>query len=332
MNTQDRPPLASGVLDRDAATRETPELLRAAWNEPGARLLQLRGIEVPVTGPDAAPRLALVPTHGEPNLTGTAVGHVYLGRMAGAPVFACATAAEENPETTDERAADAETAVRWRHPFAASGDLGDTERELVAVSSALLRWHEAAEFSPRDGEPTEVVLGGWGRRDAHGGELFPRTDPAVIVLIEHEDRILLGSNALWESGRFSLLAGFVEAGEALEQTVAREVFEEAGVQVANIEYVASQPWPFPRSLMLGFRATLADGADPDALQPDPAEISELRWFSREQLRNPDPGIILPQSVSIARWLIDRWLAEVPAGDARANAAVSDDLDGRPGGR
>lgn len=336
MNPQDRPPLASGALDRDAATRETTELLRAAWNETGARVLQLRGIEVPVTGPDAAPRLALVPTHGEPKLTGTAVGHVYLGRMGGAPVFACAIAAEDSSEVPAagpaEDAADSEPAVRWRHPFAASGDLDDTERELVAVASALLRWHEAAEFSPRDGEPTEVVLGGWGRRDPRGGELFPRTDPAVIVLIEHEERILLGSNALWESGRFSLLAGFVEAGEALEQTVAREVFEEAGVRVANIEYVASQPWPFPRSLMLGFRATLADGADPDALQPDPAEISELRWFSREQLRNPDPGIILPQSVSIARWLIDRWVNEGPATAAGATGPVPDfreePIDGR----
>ncbi|MCW2287476.1 NAD+ diphosphatase [Leucobacter luti] len=303
----DRPPLASGALDRDAATRATPELLDAAWREPGTRVLMMRGVEIPVVAGSQPLRLALRPAVGErPAPTADApAGYVYLGRMAGTAVFA---AAEQ-----DAAVASGVPPVTWVHPFATVHELEDTERELVAVASALLRWHEAAAFSPRDGQPTEVVLGGWGRRDTHGGELFPRTDPAVIVLIEHEDRILLGSNALWEDGRFSLLAGFVEAGEALEQTVAREVFEEAGVRLDNIRYVTSQPWPFPRSLMLGFRATLAAGSDPEDLCPDPEEISELRWFSRDQLRHPEPGIVLPTAVSIARWLIDHWVAEGDTG-------------------
>ena len=327
MTAQDRPPLASGTLYRDAATRDSVDLLRAAWGETGATVLRMRGIEIPLHGTDEAPRLALEPATGEPRFAGRTVGHVYLGRRNGAPVFAC-----PEPDAT----ANAPSGARWAHPFSATAALEETEREIVAVASALLRWHDAAEFSPRDGAGTEVVLGGWGRRDAHGGELFPRTDPAVIVLIEHEDRVLLGSNALWEAGRFSLLAGFVEAGESLEQTVAREVFEEAGVRVAEIEYVASQPWPFPRSLMLGFRARLAPGSDPEALAPDPAEISELRWFSREQLRTPEPGITLPQSVSIARWLIDRWVAEGDVegnveGDAAANESAPEP-DGSARGR
>lgn len=317
---EDRPPLASGALDRDAAARATPELLAAAWREPAARVLRMRGVEIPII--DGAPegasagnttglaRLALHPTEGEAPTPGAAhaPGAVYLGRMAGAPMFAI------DEPVPDHAAVDpAPDGERWVHPFSAAEQLPETERELLAVGSALLRWHESAGFSPRDGQPTDVIQGGWARRDARGAELFPRTDPAVIVLIEHEDRVLLGSNALWEAGRFSLLAGFVEAGESLEQTVEREVFEEAGVRLEQITYVTSQPWPFPRSLMLGFRARLAAGSDPADLTPDPEEISELRWFTREQLRTPEPGITLPGPVSIARWLIDRWVAEGDTG-------------------
>lgn len=319
--TEERPPLASGALDRDAATRATPQLLFAAWQEPGARVLRMRGVEIPVidaatVSGDTALRLSLIPTPERMQAAGelVAAGYVYLGRMEGDPVFGVGVPAE-NTELTGA------VHERWEHPFEVAAALTDTERELFAVASALLRWHEAAGFSPRDGGETEVVLGGWGRRDARGGELFPRTDPAVIVLIEHEDRILLGSNALWESGRFSLLAGFVEAGESLEQTVAREVFEEAGVRLDHIEYVTSQPWPFPRSLMLGFRARLAAGADPEDLQPDPEEISELRWFTREELRDPAPGITLPMPVSIARWMINRWVAEDPLVAAEQGGAI-----------
>ncbi|MFT4231277.1 MAG: NAD(+) diphosphatase [Leucobacter sp.] len=306
--TSDRPPLASGALDRDAATRMHPERLRAAWDEPGARLLLLRGVEIPVRRSGGVLRLALRPVAGSYALTDPetgGAGHVYLGRTAEGPVFGA-------PDRGDIEGGDLD-GEEWRHPFEVGGSLGDTERELVAVASALLRWHENAGFSSRDGSATAPEYGGWARRDAHGGELFPRTDPAVIVLIEHEDRVLLGSNALWDTGRFSLLAGFVEAGESLEQTVAREVFEESGVRVGEIEYVTSQPWPFPRSLMLGFRARLAPGTDPDDLHPDPEEISELRWFSRRELREPMPGITLPMPMSIARWMIDRWVAEGDAG-------------------
>lgn len=313
--TTERPPLARGALDRDAGTRMDPRRLSDAWAEPGARLLRLRGVEIPVRRDGGTLRLALLPTSGEYTLADPRTAgarHLYLGRMSGGPVFAIADDASEARAGADAGAtgwADEE----WRHPFEVGGELSDTERELVGVASALLRWHEGAAFSPHDGSATVLEHGGWARRDAHGGELFPRTDPAVIVLIEHGDRVLLGSNALWETGRFSLLAGFVEAGESLEQAVAREVFEESGVRLGEIEYVTSQPWPFPRSLMLGFRARLAVGVDPDALNPDPDEISELRWFTRAELREPVPGITLPMPLSIARWMIDRWVEEGDAG-------------------
>ncbi|QIM16804.1 NAD(+) diphosphatase [Leucobacter insecticola] len=304
---QAQPAFASGLLDRDAETRASAELLQDAWADPSARLLQLRGVEVPVaTDSEGKLVLALQATDGRFTPAGErgAAHHVYLGRMGSSPVFAVAAAADA--------AAPLSSAI-WRHPFEVGGELSDIECEVIAVASALLHWHEAAEYSPRDGSPTQPELGGWARRDSHGGELFPRTDPAVIVLIEHEGRVLLGSNALWETGRFSLLAGFVEAGESLEQTVRREMHEEAGVQLGDVTYVASQPWPFPRSLMVGFRAQLASGFGPDEVHADAEEISELRWFTRAELRDPAPGLRLPMPMSIARWMIDAWVREGDCG-------------------
>lgn len=319
--SQDRPPLASGALDRDAETRMDDELLRAAWRDARARVVRLRGPEALVeVAEDGGIRLALEETRGDalPAFEPGRPGACYLGRLRGAPVFAL---------PGDEDSARPASAAHWRHVFEVGAELGTDDRELVSVASALLRWHENAEFSPRDGERTTVVQGGWARVDAHGGEHFPRTDPAVIVLVEHCDRVLLGSNALWPAGRFSLLAGFVEAGESLERTVEREVFEEAGVRLSGIRYVTSQPWPFPRSLMLGFRAGLAEGQDPEDLRPDMSEISELRWFTRDELRDPPPGITLPGGLSVARWLLDRWIEEEPVeeggGASECDSGASD---------
>lgn len=322
--THDRPPLARGGFDRDARTRLQPHLLEAAWREPGARLLRLRGAEIPVMRDSARPRLSLLEIERrEPSEPSERADHadrpqrLFLGRLDGAPVFA--TADDPGPASGPATAAsEARPSAEgqeeeWRHPFEVASDFSEAERELVAVASGLLRWHEQSSHSAFDGSPTEPEQGGWMRRDSRGVEHFPRTDPAVIVLIEHDDRILLGSNALWETGRFSLLAGFVETGESLEQAVEREVFEESGVRLDDLRYVASQPWPFPRSLMLGFRARLAADSDPEHLVPDPDEISELRWFSRDELRHPLPGITLPMPLSIARWMIDRWVAETPEG-------------------
>lgn len=316
-----RPPLASSDLDRDARIRTNPEAIAAAWAEPGARMLRLRGVQVPVIGDVDGPlQLALTPVEGEfsqvPN--GVTSGHCYLGRKAGVPVFA-EKFAEKSDEESAQRAGETSGAsigvpgAEWQHPYDVAMRLEEVDRELLTVASALLRWHETAAFSTRDGESTHPAWGGWARHDAHGGEHFPRTDPAVIVLVEHEGRVLLGSNVLWESGRFSLLAGFIEAGESAEQTVVREIYEEAGIRVGEVEYVTSQPWPFPRSLMMGFRARLAEGVAPEDISADPEEIAELRWFTRDEVRTPPPGILLPHSVSIARWLLDQWVDERETG-------------------
>lgn len=293
-------PLTTGGLDRDASTRMDESALDAAWSAPGTVLLRVQsGSRIPVAERENRKALDLVPVEGarQPE-------HYYLGRANGTAVFGAMAAENDGyPEPSDG----------WRHPFAVGAELAPLDLEIMTVAFAVTGWNNSMPFSGRDGSRTVVTQGGWARLDEHGGEHFPRTDPAVIVLVEHEDRLLLGSNVLWETGRFSLLAGFVEAGESAEQAVAREVFEESGVRVENVQYVASQPWPFPRSLMLGFRAALATGADPAALVRDETEISELRWFTREELSNPSADLLLPRGISIAGWLIDLWIAEGDSG-------------------
>ena len=148
---------------------------------------------------------------------------------------------------------------------------------------------------------------GWVRRcESDNLELFPRTDPAIIVgVVDEHDRILLGSQGVWEENRFSILAGFVEPGESLEAAVVREMQEEAGILVSNPEYLGSQAWPFPYSLMLGYTARYVGGT----VTPDGEEIVKLRWFSREELKAEANVLLLPGRLSIARAIIEHWLGE-----------------------
>ncbi|MEO6942457.1 MAG: NAD(+) diphosphatase, partial [Terrimesophilobacter sp.] len=185
--------------------------------------------------------------------------------------------------------------------------LDDRDAGLLVEAVALANWRATHRFSPRTGEPLVPEQGGWVLRAAgDAAEVFPRTDPAIIVaVVDDEDRLLLGSNAMWQNDRYSLLAGFVEPGESLEAAVVREIFEESGIRVIDPMYLGSQPWPFPASLMVGFRA-LADPAREWALTPDGTEILDLRWFSRAELRS-ESSLILPGPASIARVIIDQWL-------------------------
>lgn len=195
----------------------------------------------------------------------------------------------------------------------------DISAALVAAATALLNWHDRAQFSPVDGTPTTPVRGGWARANPlTGEEEYPRIDPAVICLVhDGADRAVLARQAGWPPRWFSLLAGFVEAGESFEACVVREVREEIGLTVGQVRYLGSQPWPFPRSLMVGFHAV----ADPDQqfLFGD-GEIAEAAWFTRAQLRaalaagdwvssaGAAPDVLLPSAVSIARVIIESWAA------------------------
>jgi NAD+ diphosphatase len=191
----------------------------------------------------------------------------------------------------------------------------DVSAQLVATATALLNWHDRARFSPVDGAPTKPLKAGWSRVDpVSGHEEFPRIDPAVICLVhDGSDRAVLARHATWPERLFSLLAGFVEAGESFESCVAREIAEEIGLHVRDIRYLGSQPWPFPRSLMVGFHAL----ADPDEeFSFNDGEIAEAAWFSRDQVRDAlqqgdwsstSPSqLLLPGSISIAREIIESW--------------------------
>ncbi|MFF3028548.1 NAD(+) diphosphatase [Microbacterium sp. NPDC057944] len=190
--------------------------------------------------------------------------------------------------------------------------LGADDTELLIEALALGGWLRDAPFCPACGGGTELRQAGWSRRCLQcGREHFPRTDPAVIVAVESADgeRLLLGANANWAGRMYSCFAGFTEAGESLESTVHREIEEESGVRLSSLRYVSSQPWPFPRSLMLGFRAVVVDES---AARPDGEEIIDVRWFSRAEIGSALAGegpVGLPGPASIARALIIAWYEE-----------------------
>jgi NAD+ diphosphatase len=181
--------------------------------------------------------------------------------------------------------------------------LTDRDAGLLVTLVALTNWHATHTHCPRCGAPTRVTQAGWSRRcDVDDSQHFPRTDPAVIVLLhDGADRALLGRQPIWPAGRYSTIAGFVEAGESAEQCVHREVREETGVIVDDVVYRASQPWPFPASLMLGFEARVIGGT----VETVDKELEDVRWFSRDELRTGSGTF--PPSASIAHWLITGWL-------------------------
>jgi NAD+ diphosphatase len=196
--------------------------------------------------------------------------------------------------------------VRWVGLRELGPRLSALEMEVLMTAVAMESWHARHGYCPTCGRPTAVASAGWVRRcPADGTEHYPRTDPAIIVLvIDEDDRALLGRQTRWPRQWRSALAGFVEPGERAESAVRREVFEEVSIRIERIRYVASQPWPFPGSLMLGFHAWTSD-VD---IAVDGIEIAEAEFYGREQLRTAAAAgrIQLPPSISIARGLIERW--------------------------
>ncbi|SDE24195.1 NAD+ diphosphatase [Blastococcus fimeti] len=283
------------VLSRVAHDRA--HLARALPDPTGGRSVRVLTVDaqrlVPVREASDGPQLVW---DEQPSLP---LGAVFLGEADGVPY---AAVRGERSLTVNGRPVDS-----WAHLRDLGTVLGDLDAGLLVQAIGILEWHERNRFSPLSGAPTTIERAGWVQRDpTTGTDIFPRTDPAVIMLVhDGAGNVVLGRQAIWPPGRYSVLAGFVEPGESLEAAVAREVAEEVGLQVTDIRYVGSQPWPFPQSLMLGFVARAEQGGE---LVLDPTEIEEAHWFSRDQLLAGNGLSALPPAVSIARNIIDRWLA------------------------
>lgn len=288
-------PLLAPVVDRDDKRRSRPELFDELLAEPRTRILPLWHGKALMTDASGTALELLAPERAT-----AALLRVYLGLVEEMPVIAMTL--------TDAAAAELEPDEGlWRNAREVGAVLSERDSALFLEALAIANWHESHTHCPRCGTPTVVERGGWVRRCfVDGREVFPRTDPAVIVrVLDGEGRILLGSNAMWENNRWSLLAGFVEPGESFEAAAIREVLEESGVRVASPRYLGSQPWPFPASVMIGMEArALVDG---DAqLAPDGAEILAVRWFTREEIWAGREELLLPGGVSIAHAIIRDW--------------------------
>jgi len=288
--------LARATLDRAAIHRADGPWLDRAWADPGSRVLVIHEGKAPVLGrAEGSPQLALV----APQSVGQhddAERHFLGVDSDGVAFFAI------RPRLAVLPAAGAQ----WFGLRDVGADLSDRDAGLLVTAVSLGNWHDSHQHCPRCGAPTYVDTAGWIRRcPSDDSEHYPRTDPAIIVLvIDAEDRALLGHGAAWPDEWYSTLAGFVEPGESAEAAVRREVAEESGVVVGEVAYLGSQPWPFPSSLMLGYHAWATDAT----IVVDGVEMTHARWFSRaDLLRESLAGTVrLPQGISIARRLVERW--------------------------
>ncbi len=283
----------AGTFDPSAAERLTPDLVDTLRRDRDTRVLLVDGDRMPVDDA-AAPALRFV----DPEAIPPGADVAFLGRdKHGSAVLLAA--AEAGASEFD--------GARSLREFGAA--LPDAEAEMAIVAVALGRWLRDARYCPACGEATLLAAGGWSRHcDGCRREHFPRTDPAVIVAPRSSDgkRLLLGANAAWRGEMYSCFAGFVEAGESAERTVHRELREETGVQLTDVQYIESQAWPYPRSLMLGFHARVIDDAE---VRPDGEEIISSRWFTREEIGRGLRGeldVRLPGGLSVAHRLIRAW--------------------------
>ncbi len=276
-------------LDRADQLRTNAAAFAAALNDPRATCLAMDGID-PVPGEGGG-------LLWEPLDPADARAPILLGiDDAGAPRF------------VREAAPGARVDARSRTVMRLLPLLSGEEAALYGGARSLVDWHARHRFCAVCGAPTQLFRGGWGRRcGSCNAEHFPRVDPVVIMLAEHDGRVLVGRQGGFPPGFFSALAGFVEPGESLEEAVARELFEEAGIHVSDVTYVASQPWPFPSSLMIGCRAVAAD----PTLTLDTTEIEAAMWVDRAEVRAALAGdmgapFMAPPPLAIARYLLEDW--------------------------
>ena len=288
---------AGAFVDRSGERRKDPEWLARAAESPDCRFVPV-WTDRCLVGGDPLQAILLERRQVESLVDDEHL--IFLGLFHDRPAFAFALA--------DEAAA----------PFAELGEFQDLrflgtvlppdEANLLAHARALVLWHRTQLFCGACGSSARPESGGNTRACVNpecGRTVFPRVDPAIIVLVSDGDRCLLGRQSNWPEGRYSTIAGFAEPGESLEDAVRREVFEETNVRIDEVRYRSSQPWPFPSSLMLGFFAT----ASATEIRLNDGELEDARWFTRKDLRSGFPK--LPFRISIARRLVDEWLEAGP---------------------
>jgi len=282
------PGFTGATLDRADWLRHDPEGFAATVADPRARLLKLRQLDPEI---DEAGQLRWQPVAAAPE----GAQFVLLGMADGVPHFAAVDPAEP--------------IVRGRSPalFGMLDHMPADQAALYAGARSAVDWHMRHNFCAVCGTRTIPFRAGWGRRCPHcGTEHFPRVDPVVIMIAEHDGRALLGRQPPWPPRRYSALAGFLEPGESIEEAVARETLEEAGVRIDRVRYIASQPWPFPSSLMIACVGCAKD----DALTVDVHELEDARWFTRDEVRaalagEPAP-FLPPPPYAIAHTLLTAW--------------------------
>jgi NAD+ diphosphatase len=306
-----------GRIDRASQLRADPEAQAALAADPRALGLALwRGRPLLETSPQAV-RLGWMPLGG-PVFRDATETSVFLGLDAGVPLFArvvpdwdgAVAASEGFADTSRSRPPWLPDAFGFGELRAVMAELDASEAGAAAAAKGILGWHATHRFCANCGAPSEVTDAGWRRSCPEcRAQHFPRTDPVVIMVIVHGNSILLGRHAAWPPGMFSLLAGFMEPGETIEAAVRRETFEETAIPVGEVRYLASQPWPFPSSLMIGCHGV----ALAREIRRDPAEIEDARWVTREGMvaafAGLDPELRPARPGSIARFLIERWLAD-----------------------
>lgn len=306
---RERPNVFAGPhTDRSRPPRHDPAAVTTALAAPGALLVPVwRSKNLLRRG--GTPGAALLPAADWPALVADSSGLVLLGTFRETVLFACELPAADEPDLGDH--------AEFVDLRLAGGLLPADEAGMLAYARALIWWRSRHRWCGACGAPTVARDAGHVMTctaEPCGQQSFPRLDPAIIVLVSDGDRALLGRQAAWPPGRYSTIAGFVEPGESLEDAVAREVLEETGIDVDNVRYHSSQPWPFPSSLMLGFHAR-ALNLD---IRCNDAELDDAQWFSRADIAAGRPVLPPPQSVS--HRLIEDWydagssrpLAEEPA--------------------
>ncbi len=288
------PGFTGGLLDRADALRHDSDALAAAMGNWQARLLKLHQWEPEVTddGHLGWTMLTEAPDEAE---------FVLLGLDDDRPRFAAFVPGDAAPPP-----------FRSPNLFGMLDQLQPGEAATFAAARSVLDWHARHGFCANCGTATTLFRAGWGRKCGHcGAEHFPRVDPVVIMIAEHDGRALVGRGASWPAGRYSALAGFLEPGESIEEAVAREIFEEAGVRVSDVRYVASQPWPFPSQLMMACIATAED----DAITLDTDELEDAIWVPREDVRTILAGgegvFLTPPPYAIAHTLLTEWANAEP---------------------